>query len=128
MYSPHNFPGTRESWLGSKYIMKSKGAYFQVTDLDNNCHTLYLHSFYGNYAGFLPLLEKLTIWAGNPNQGNYTNFYLTNQHNGKELQKLIEKCKFKKRGITFTNKRTGYKIETYTVDIKTLLKTIKELK
>jgi hypothetical protein len=128
MYSPHTFPGTKEDNLGLKYTMRSKQAYFQVTDLADNCHTLYLHSFYGVYQELLTLLEKLAIWAGNSDNGNYTNFYLANNSYNKTLQTLIEKCKFKKCGVTFTNKRTTHQVATYTVDINTLLKTIKELK
>ena len=129
MYSAHNFPGTRIEIKTYQYRMQNKNASFLVTHIGENCHSLYLNSFYGDYPNLLTLLEKLAYWA--KFKAEYTNFYLTTNNSGYttvELRKLIEKCKFIKCGRSFTNYRTKNKVSMYRVDIRTLLRTIKELK
>lgn len=130
MYNSYNFPGNRENCTTTRYAMKSQHARFNVLSIDNNCHSLFLNSFTGKYLDLLPLLKKIAIWA-NRKETSYTNFYLTTNNEDSYylagLKRLIKNCKFKKCGRSFTNKRTKNKISMYTVNISTLLKTIKEL-
>jgi len=130
MYDSYNFPGQKDTLSKTIYTMSSTRARFEVTYIGENCHSLYLNSFCGPYEELLPLLEKLAIWAGNRYGANYTNFYLTTNQNSYTtigLNELVAKCKFIKCGKNFTNRRTGKSISMYRVDIKTLIKTIKEL-